>query len=493
MSTVTLLENGEKTELSFTDGCDLLTLLRQNGFAPDAPCGGSGTCGKCRVLLRENGEERAVLACRTTLTRDCTVRLPDRGAAPSWNDPRGSVAAEPGRTGLGAAVDLGTTTVALRLYDLASGVCLGTESAWNAQRGFGADVISRISCCIESPDGLSALSRAIRSQIMELLRTLCRKSGCGFSALREIVLAGNTVMQHLFVGLDPSPIASAPFTPRSYFDGGAPASLDGVPVFLSPCVSGYVGGDITAGLLGVALHRRSGTALFLDVGTNGEMALGGADGFLTCAVASGPAFEGAGITCGMPAVHGAIHRVVLDGDELCFDVLGGGEAEGICGSGLLDLAACLLELGLIDGSGRLMEDENGEAVFRLTERVWVDQRDIRQLQLAKAAVAAGIRRLLQEAKLSCGAVGALYLAGGFGNRLRPESAVRIGLLPRELLGRVVPCGNSSLAGAQTALLRPSERAALRDIRSACRYLELSSDPAFNDYFIEELSFPEEEP
>ena len=255
-------------------------------------------------------------------------------------------------------------------------------------------------------------------------------------------------------------------------------------------MAGYVGGDITAGLLSTGLHEKAGKSLFIDVGTNGEMALGGRDGFVCCAVASGPAFEGAGIERGMSASFGAIHRVELTDGGLTYEVLGGGEAEGICGSGLLDLVACLLELGYLDESGCLAEDEHGEAVFYLTEKVYITQKDVRQLQLAKAAVAAGIKRLMQSEHATFSDIDALYLAGGFGNRLRPESAVRIGMLPRELLA--VPCGNSALAGAEAALLNPAARETLREIQANCRYLELSSDAAFNDLFIEEMSFPEED-
>ena len=490
MSTLTILENGKSADLSFANGENLLSFLRTHGYFVDAPCGGNGTCGKCRVLMRVGKTEQTVLACQTVLTQDCIATLPHRSSDLSWNDSAGTLHFVPGRTGLGAAIDLGTTTVAVKLYDLADGAHLGTETAWNVQKAFGADVIARIGCCIERADGLALLGDAIRGQIHELLQTLCRKSGRFFGEITEIFLAGNTVMQHIFADLSPASIASAPFTPLSLFDSGTPYVFDGIPVYLSPCVAGYVGGDITTGLLSTKLHERKGKSLFIDVGTNGEMALGGRDGFVCCAVASGPAFEGAGIECGMSASFGAIHRVELTCDGLTYEVLGGGEAEGICGSGLLDLVACLLDLGYLDESGCLAEDECGEAVFRLSEKVYITQKDVRQLQLAKAAVAAGIQRLMRSERVTFGDIDALYLAGGFGNRLRPESAVRIGMLPREI--EIVPCGNSALSGAETALLDPAARNTLREIKANCRYLELSSDAAFNDLFIEEMSFPEED-
>ena len=489
MSTLTILENGKKTDLSFASGANLLSFLRAHGYFVDAPCGGNGTCGKCRVLLRVGETNQTVLACQTVLTQDCAVSLPHRASDLSWNDSAGRLTFAPGRTGLGAAIDLGTTTIAVKLYDLTDGSYLGTETAWNVQKAFGADVISRIGCCIERADGLALLSDGVRGQILKMLQTLCKKSGRFYNEIAEISLAGNTVMQHIFAGLSPASIASAPFTPLSLFDGGTPYDFDGIPVYLSPCVAGYVGGDITAGLLSTKLHKKKGRSLFIDVGTNGEMALGGRDGFVCCAVASGPAFEGAGIECGMSASFGAISRVELADDGLSYEVLGGGEAEGICGSGLLDLVACLLELGYLDESGCLAEDEHGEAIFQLTDRVYITQKDVRQLQLAKAAVSAGIKRLMQSECVTFSDIDALYLAGGFGNRLNPTSAVRIGMLPREI--KTVPCGNSALAGAEAALLDPAERDTLREIEKNCRYLELSSDAAFNDLFIEEMSFPEE--
>ena len=489
MSTLTILENGRMTDLSFSKGENLLAFLRTHGYFVDAPCGGNGTCGKCKVFLRVGETEKAVLACQTVLTQGCTVTLPRRAADLSWNDSAGARTFAPNRTGLGAAVDLGTTTVAVKLYDLADGAYLGTETAWNVQKAFGADVISRIGCCIERSDGLALLGDAVRGQIREMLQALCKKSGRFYGEILEIFLAGNTVMQHIFADLSPASIASAPFTPLSLFVGNAPYDFDGIPVYLSPCVAGYVGGDITAGLLSTKLHEKKGKSLFLDVGTNGEMALGGQDGFVCCAVASGPAFEGAGIECGMNASFGAIHKVELTDGGLTYEVLGGGEAEGICGSGLLDLVACLLDLGYLDESGCLAEDEHGEAVFYLTDKVYITQKDVRQLQLAKAAVAAGIQRLMHSEHVTFADIDALYLAGGFGNRLNPASAVRIGMLPRELL--TVPCGNSALAGAEAALLDPAARDTLREIKAKCRYLELSSDAAFNDLFIEEMSFPEE--
>lgn len=491
MSTITIHDKYHINEYRFDGDVNLMDFLREKGYALNAPCGGMGLCGKCAVTLKEDGKKERVLACRTSVSKDCEVLIPTEDADLSWNDPHSGRVFEQGRIGFGAAVDLGTTTLALRLYNLSDGKLIGSASQWNAQKGYGADVITRIGYCMDNEGGLNTLSDAVRFQISDMLHSLCAENNISLSDVKEIFLAGNTVMQHIFAGISPVSIASAPFAPQSYFDDSVPFMLDGIPVSMSPCVAGYVGGDITAGILSAGMNAKKGKALFIDVGTNGEMAVGDSDGFTACAVASGPAFEAAGISCGMPAAFGAVNRVYIADDGLCFDVLGSGEAKGICGSGLLDLVACLLELGYIDESGYLEENEDGESVFYLTDGVYINQKDIRQLQLAKAAVAAGIRFLMDAEKLSFDDLDVLYLAGGFGNRLNPESAVRIGMLPAQMLGKTNTAGNTSLAGAEMSLLNPALRKELIEIKEKCRYIELSSEADFNDCFVDEMSFPEE--
>ena len=276
-------------------------------------------------------------------------------------------------------------------------------------------------------------------------------------------------MQHLFAGYSVRGIAAAPFRPETLFAAPGDETLHGVPVHFAPCVAGYVGGDITAGLLAAGLAELPGENLFLDIGTNGEMALGGRGGFVCCAVASGPAFEGAGITCGMPGVDGAISRVRYDRGFL-YDVIGGGEPKGLCGSGLLDLTAVLLRLGVIAPGGRLLppedapmplrryltRDDDGNGRFHLTPEVSLTAADVRNLQLAKAAVAAGIRVLLQQRGIAPEQVDGVYLAGGFGSYLDPESAMAIGMLPRACAGKLHTLGNTALAGAAALTLDPAQ-------------------------------------
>lgn len=497
MSRILVEYGGSTSTLEALPGESLLELLRRGGFPVNAACGGNGTCGKCKVRL---GDGREVLACRTP-AEDGRVIIEENSGGVICTESVAAACSVQAREGLGAAVDIGTTTVAVKLFDLRDGRELGVKSAWNVQAPYGADVISRCQYIMEHEAGLDRLSGLIREQVSGMAEELSRGK-----KIDEFFLAGNTVMEHIFMGLSPVSIATAPFRPLSLFDSGEAFREKDGALYCAPCVAGYVGGDITAGLLASGLDEKEECSLFLDVGTNGEMALGGRDGFLCCAVASGPAFEGAGISCGMASADGAISRVrwAQGGPE--FQVIGGGEAKGICGSGLLDLLAMLLELEIVDETGRLLppdeapkgferwlsEDENGNGVFHLTDSVCLSAADVRQLQLAKAAVAAGIAVLTETAGISPKKVDRLYLAGGFGVHLDPYSAATIGMLPDCLKDKTVSIGNSALAGAAQALLDGEKRNQLLKIKEKCQYLELSGNPAFNRLYPEHMMFGEED-
>ena len=499
MSSIHIEQNGVTRTLSVPADETLLSALRRAGYSIPAACGGKGRCGKCRVPV--NGVPR--LACRVYPADGDTVTLPESAGGAILTRTLPPSACQPGRTGCAAAVDLGTTTVVARLYDLASGAELATESGWNAQASYGADVISRIQYTLEQPGGLQELSQRSREQVWALIERVLARCGREADTLREITLAGNTVMQHLFAGYSVRGIAAAPFQPETLFDAPEAGSLHGVPVHFAPCVAGYVGGDITAGLLAAGLAELPGEHLFLDIGTNGEMALGGRGGFTCCAVASGPAFEGAGISCGMPGVDGAVSRVRYD-RGFVYDVIGGGVPKGLCGSGLLDLTAVLLRLGAIAPGGRLLppeqapaalrrhltHDADGNGCFHLTPEISLTAADVRNLQLAKAAVAAGIRVLLQQRGLTPEQLDGVYLAGGFGSYLDPESAAAIGMLPRACAGKLHTLGNTALAGAAVLTLDGAQWQRIRSISRACSYLELSGRADFAAAFTENLSFPQ---
>jgi len=360
--------------ISGRTGQTLLTVLQSAGiYEIEAPCGGNGKCGKCLVQVTgaispsDSTEERLLphgearrLACRTRIEGDCTVFLAPEGSVDAF---RGglceNVALKPiRRQGLGAAVDIGTTTVVLYLVDLATGEIINTQSGMNKQRIFGADVISRVEYTTVHEDGLNQLSDTILTQIDTYLRQACREAEREIGELREIAIACNTVMAHILTGLPPKTIAVAPFTPISLFGKCFSAASLGlhvspdVSVYVSPCIAGYVGGDITAGLFASGAYMADGTCLYLDIGTNGEIALGNRAGFLCCATAAGPAFEGAEIACGSSGVTGAISSVRFSDGAVGYQVIGGGVPTGICGSGLVDTLAMLLKLGAVDETGR---------------------------------------------------------------------------------------------------------------------------------------------
>ena len=491
-------------------GETLLARISASNLFLDAPCGGKGKCGKCLVRLSPGGEQ--VLACRTPVESDMTVYLPDEmdmniadsGAADSGAT-AGAKKTSP-RVRLGVAIDIGTTTVVAHLTDIGTGKRIATASGANAQRTYGADVISRIQYCAEN--GHETLTRLIREQLSSLINHTCTVSGERARDIGYISIAANTIMEHLAAGLSPVGMGIAPFTPLDLFGQELPV-WDGLncaktaKVFFAHAISSYVGGDTTAGLLAAGLEGTSGPAVYLDIGTNGEIAMKYGDTYYCCATAAGPAFEGAEITMGMAAISGAINHVKWE-NGLNLSIIGDSEPRGLCGSGLLDALAVLLETGAVDESGRLSDaDEieheiaehigevDGKNVFWLTKAgdgVYMSALDVRKLQLAKAAIAAGIQTLLKHAGVAEDQVKSFVLAGGFGSFMDQFSAARIGLFPKSFLPVTQTLGNTAGEGAALALCSESARLTLGDIRERCEYIELSTSLVFNEQFIEQMMF-----
>lgn len=498
--TLTVTHNGETKQIEAKAGDTLLSALRNAGYDINAPCGGNGICRQCRVNL----EGREVLACQTRIDRDCSVILPDTHKMEIVT--RGAVDITPCGSGLGVAVDVGTTTVAAYLYDLETGKLLEIESGRNAQRPYGADVLSRIQYTSKE-GGLEKLSGIIRNQINQAVENLCEKAGRKTREVRMVSIAGNTVMEHILAGLSPVGIGVAPFRTLSLFGDIRPASeiLEGLAedaeLYLCPALAAYVGGDITAGMLSSGAWKESSTCLFLDIGTNGEMALGDKDGFTCCATAAGPAFEGAEIECGMDATVGAVNRVSYVNQRLEFTVIGGGVAKGICGSGLIDAVAAMLRCGAVEESGRMVRpeeapehirerlrpDEKGQMRFYLTDKVYVSAADVRQIQLAKSAIRGGIETLMEIRGKTYDDIDKVIIAGGFGAYMRVESACTLGLLPPAMMGKTRHVGNSAGAGAAMAL-DGANRELLREITAKCEYLELSASALFYEKYINAMTF-----
>jgi uncharacterized 2Fe-2S/4Fe-4S cluster protein (DUF4445 family) len=397
------------------------------------------------------------------------------------------------REGWGIAVDLGTTTLVAQLVDLESGRVLGVRTALNPQARHGADVMSRIQYAVVS-GGHAELVGLIRRKIGSLIRRLLASAEVEETPLRSVVVVGNTVMHHLLGDFDLEPLSHWPFETESDGAHELPASefgwsLPGDPqVRLLPCLGGFVGSDILAGVLATEMHESDSLVALVDLGTNGEIALGNRERILCASTAAGPAFEGGGISMGMQATTGAITSVSVEEGHLRCRVQGDVAARGICGSGLVDAIAAGLELGIIESSGRLSSEANP---FEISPGVSLTQRDVRQLQLAKGATSAGIRILLQQWNAEARDLSRLHLAGAFGNYVDPASARRVGLIdfPDET---VEPAGNTALLGAKLALFAAEPDAAnLSGLRSRIDHVPLAADPKFQEIFIESMAFPED--
>lgn len=595
-------------------GSTLLDALRAAGIELDAPCGGAGTCGKCKVIITENpppptwADEEALsdaevaggvrLACRVKLARDLKVRLfesHERGLqkAPTFESPRKfnpllqsailelpkpsltdqrsdservfdtvsqatggscnpaltplsllgrfpSILREAGwrvealfddvfLLGLrpageklpplyGIALDIGTTTLAAYAVDMRTGQRLGTAARINPQRSFGGDVVSRI----EAISSGSTQSATLQERVMEGLNSLileaCQGCGACMEEVYHVTVVGNPTMTHLFLGLDPRNMAAAPYITvqgDTYCVRAKELGLSVNPearVFVLPSVSAYVGADTVGVILATGMDLSDKTTLAIDIGTNGEMALAHKGRLYSCSTAAGPAFEGANISQGMRAEAGAISEVHINHD-VAMKTIGMQPARGICGSGLLDAVAELVKSGLVASSGRMMGPEDAladglpEALstrveaaeggnrFRLTpetatDQVWLTQRDVRELQLAKSAIRAGMETLLSKAGIGYEEIEALYLAGAFGNYLDKYSAAAVGMVPGALLERIISVGNAAGSGAELALTDREAWGRITRIKNEMVYVELSANLEFQELYVDHMMFPD---
>jgi uncharacterized 2Fe-2S/4Fe-4S cluster protein (DUF4445 family) len=416
---------------------------------------------------------------------------------------------------LGVAFDIGTTTVAGALLDLATGETLSVTSRTNPQHALGDDVISRMDHAAKGGAELAELRSCMVECLNDMTGELCREAGAGTEDVYDIVVAGNTVMTHLFLGLPPEAMATVPFVPVTTSSVGARATEVELKasrhahVMSMPAISAYVGGDIVAGLVAIGLAGFAEETIFIDIGTNGEVVAGSGERAVCAATAAGPAFEGARISCGMRAVPGAITHAWLEGGNLRYEVIGGGPPAGLCGTGLVDVVACLLETGVIDETGRMEAAQETGLSARVREGdggpefvLWAEgegegerevvlrQRDVRELQLAKGAICAGAMVLLDEIGVAPADVHGVLLAGAFGSTIDPRSAVRIGLLPTGIAPeRVRAVGNTAAAGARAALASASARREAQRVARWLRPVELSLHARFQESFAESMLFP----
>jgi uncharacterized 2Fe-2S/4Fe-4S cluster protein (DUF4445 family) len=400
------------------------------------------------------------------------------------------------------AFDLGTTTVVATLLDLETGLPMAVRSILNAQQPFGADVISRISAIMMDDDALETLQRHAHETLQRLTEEVCAEADVDPAQVYEIVVVGNQTMIQIALGIDPEPLSMAPFTVVTRRMPEATAADFGIavhpraPAVTFPALGAYVGPDIVAGILatGITLDRR--VRLFIDVGTNSEIVLGSSGKTLATAAPAGPAFEAAQIRCGMRAADGAIEGVKIVDGAVELTVIGDVEPQGLCGSGLVDAVAELVGAGILDHSGRFVLDSSPrldkvgeETVFHLADGVYLSQRDVRELQFAKASIATGWQILCRQLGIEPSEIAQVLLGGSFGSYLTPASAVKIGLVPKLPLPRIVAAGNVAGEGAKIAALSVTERAAANAVLDEVEYVELSGREDFNDLFIDQLAFP----
>ncbi len=518
MPQLTLIPSGLRIRVKTGD--PLHDSLLQAGSLIEAPCGGDGRCGKCRVRVQppnatpptphdtitpEQAASGIRLACRLRApNRNLQVELLSQVAAIPVHHP-GSALVDT-HTALAVAIDIGTTTLAASLLDLASGARVAQVAALNPQRIFGHDVISRIHRG-STPEGLAQLGGVIRSALRQLVARLCAEVGAETEQVTHVAIGGNPAMLQLAAGIDPQPLGVAPY--RATLNGGATTAhafgLDACPdarVFVPPVVDAFIGADVLAGLL-VAAPWMDGreTVLLADLGTNGELVLRSPRGWLATSAAAGPAFEGMGLSSGMSAVEGAIAGIELGTDDIRCEVLGDGEPRGICGSGAVDLVATLRSTGIIEPTGRFaplaarehlpeslgsrLVADGEQRAFAVTPEIRFTQHDVRQFQLAKGAIRAAIDVLLDRAGVST--IDRIVLAGSFGARLNHASAEAVGLLPTGVRHYEL-VGNASLLGCEQLLTEPTAANWLHARAGELQTVNLAEVADYMDRFASQLEF-----
>ncbi len=614
----------DKKDIEVNKGTNALEALERAGINIDTPCGGKGTCGKCKILIKKGistatlieknllSEEEIKkgfrLACQAKLFQDSIIEVPSeirldfkrvfssnsKGdihrtknnfslesnlkkvfldlEKPSLDDQRSDwerikdglslkkienisnlkislqilkkipilirksdfkitvticndeiIDLESGNTAkksYGIAFDIGTTTVVGYLIDLGSGEELSAVAKTNPQVIHGDDVISRIGFAQQHKDDLEKLQKEIVITLNEIIRETTQKAEIDKSNIYETVIVGNTCMHHLFLGLNPINLASSPYIPVIKENLSLKAKdIPGLSlnpaanIYMLPNISAFVGADILAGILSTSMWREDKAVLLVDLGTNGEVVLGLKGELWACSAAAGPAFEGSRISSGMRAAERAIDKVKIDNKFITYKVIEDGKVRGICGSGLIDLIAELLKLGLINKSGKLIDREEGNSELseeirkriikgqkgnkfllvkgKETENgkpIYLTQRDIREVQLAKAAIFAGIKILLKEVNIPLEDIQEIFLAGAFGNFIDKKSAVRIGLLPNLPLKKIESVGNAAGRGAEITLCSNKMREVSEEISKKVKYVELSSHPDFQEEFIKAMIF-----
>ena len=537
---VKFLPHGREAEVN--EGQTILEAAIKCGVDIDGNCAGNGTCGKCKVKILSGDvtqkEEKQhytlsdaelanglTLACTSIPVTDLIVETSETETTADrkkrmLNLPEGFVPDRDAKGGIGVAVDIGTTTVVVSFWNLETGEKLAVEAMTNPQGAYGADVISRITYAIENNDGLEVLHNKVITAINDTVEEFLKQNDKNIDCIKKYSVVGNTTMSHLFLNIDPSSLAVAPFAPaftgeveKNCSELGLNGSKD-CRVIVVPNIAGHVGSDITAGIITTDLMERDKGHLFIDIGTNGEIVLSANGRIMACSTAAGPAFEGSSIKYGMRAASGAIERVYIDDDGVKIDVIGDGVPTGICGSGIIDAVGELIRTGVVDKSGRMLAPERLEkkgiskAIISHIEEssegagydfvlyraesaennVYITQKDIREIQLAKAAISAGISIMMQEIGIEKVELEKVSVAGAFGNYIRNESAVSMGLLPDIGLENIHAIGNSAGVGVSMVLLSSEARKFAVDVSNTVEHIDLAEKKNFQDEYLKGMRF-----
>lgn len=484
MPILTLISDDKRIKMPFEGTPRLCDLLAENGYGVISPCGGNGNCGKCAIeisgnISEPNGQElkhNCRLACQVILLGDAEVRIKAE-VTPKIEAGTEITIDKKSDFKYGAAIDIGTTTVAVKLFDK-FGNCIGTETALNPQRAVADDVIGRVGMALNGKGEL--LKSQIDGCINELLNKLCEKNSVAACDIDRKIITGNTAMLYLLTGKSPKSISAYPFESETLFGEWVDEKT-----YLPNCLNAFVGADITCAVLASGICENNKTALLCDIGTNGEIALWKNNKLYVSSAAAGPAFEGACISCGCLPVGGAVDKAYIEKDKIIAETVDDLPAIGICGSGLIDVINAFLKLGYIDKSGYCVRDleikANGGAI-KLT------QDDIRAVQLAKAAVFAGIESVMHYSDTDYNEIEALYLAGGFGNSLDIENAIGIGLIPSELKDKIKTIGNGALSGAIQMLFDDKQIEIASSYAEKAIHIELGGNSEFYENFINNIDF-----
>lgn len=519
--TITFQPDGKR--ISIHAGSTLLEAANKAGIILNSACGGRGTCRKCAVFLQPAGEQ--VLACQYNIDSDLIVTVPaasrlfeqkilahgiDREIEPTFVKTAGAESV------FGLAVDIGTTTVVAKLIDLTDGKLIAAEADFNPQSIHGDDVVSRITFA-QSDKQLTELQKLIVDCINNLVIKLCRNTGIDSDCICEMTVVGNTTMTHIFLRLPVARLGQAPY--KAYSLDAFDVSAEQLGIKINPGanihvvenIAGFVGSDIVAAALAVDINLAQKLTLLVDIGTNGELICGDENKLYAASCAAGPALEGARIKHGSRAVNGAIESVYISNADIDVDVIGDGPPSSICGSGLIDTVAVMLDSGVLDSTGRIIKPasaetklspaiarriiiENEQPAFVLTfnddgsPSVTLTQQDVREVQLAKAAIAAGIGLLLKKLSIKEDDLDRILLAGAFGNYIKRSSALRIGLLPSVPEDKIHFVGNAASSGARMILLNRTARELAGHLARRIEYVEIAHEPEFMNIYTDSMTF-----